>query len=129
MFACRGVHLDGRAAAQAAVAAARQAGGRISAFYCESILSCGGQVVLPAGYLQDVYQVMHEEGALCIADEVRAMLLPLAALQSQPCAPCNLLCSSTTLLKIGPDADADDTSISSLLHVPVIPLQGLASQC
>ena len=70
MLACRGEHLDGRAAAQAAVEAAHQAGARISAFYCESILSCGGQVVLPAGYLQEVYQVMHEEGALCIADEV-----------------------------------------------------------
>lgn len=67
----RGENLDGRAAAQAAVEAAHQAGGRISAFYCESILSCGGQVVLPAGYLQQVYQVMHQEGALCIADEVQ----------------------------------------------------------
>ena len=70
VLACRGENLDGKAAAQAAVEEARQAGGRISAFYCESILSCGGQVVLPAGYLQDVYQVMHEEGAICIADEV-----------------------------------------------------------
>lgn len=70
VLVCRGENLDGKAAAQAAVKEARQAGGRISAFFCESILSCGGQVVLPAGYLQDVYQVMHEAGALCIADEV-----------------------------------------------------------
>ena len=70
VLACRGENLDGKAAAQAAVEEARQAGGRISAFYCESVLSCGGQVVLPAGYLQDVYHVMHEAGALCIADEV-----------------------------------------------------------
>lgn len=101
-LACRGSNLEGRAAAQAAVAAAHQAGGRISAFYCESILSCGGQVVLPAGYLQDVYQVMHEEGALCIADEVHRFL---EACLSEPslleasllvaCLPfalCNLLC-------------------------------------
>ena len=54
----------------AAVKAAHQAGGRIGAFFCESILSCGGQVVLPAGYLQEVYDVMHQEGAVCIADEV-----------------------------------------------------------
>ena len=72
VLACRGENLDGKAAARAAVEEARQAGSRISAFFCESILSCGGQVVLPAGYLQDVYQVMHEAGALCIADEVLA---------------------------------------------------------
>ena len=70
MLLCRGTNLDGKAAAKAAVAAAHSAGGRISAFFCESILSCGGQVVLPAGYLQDVYDVMHEAGALCVADEV-----------------------------------------------------------
>ncbi len=63
--------MDGRAAAQAAVDAAHKAGGHISAFFCESILSCGGQVVLPAGYLQQVYDVMHQAGAVCIADEVR----------------------------------------------------------
>ena len=68
---CRKENLDGKAAAQAAVDAAHKAGGRICAFYCESILSCGGQVVLPAGYLQDVYKVMHQEGAVCIADEVQ----------------------------------------------------------
>ena len=27
-------------------------------------------MVLPAGYLQEVYDVMHQEGAVCIADEV-----------------------------------------------------------
>ena len=84
---CRGENLDGRAAAQAAVDEAGQAGGRISAFYCESILSCGGQVVLPAGYLQDVYQVMHAAGALCVADEVNTLIL-----KGLPFAHCRLLC-------------------------------------
>lgn len=67
----RGNNLDGKAAAEAAVAAAHKDGSRIGAFFCESILSCGGQVVLPAGYLQEVYDVMHQEGAVCIADEVQ----------------------------------------------------------
>ena len=40
----RGLHLDGRAAARGAIAAARAAGGRIAAFFAESIISCGGQV-------------------------------------------------------------------------------------
>jgi len=39
----RGLHLDGRAAAAAAIAEAEAAGGRICAFFAESILSCGGQ--------------------------------------------------------------------------------------
>jgi ethanolamine-phosphate phospho-lyase len=31
---------------------ARAAGGEVKAFMAESILSCGGQIVLPPGYLQ-----------------------------------------------------------------------------
>ena len=69
----RGLHLDGRAAAQAAIAEARAAGGRIAAFFSESVLSCGGQVVFPDGYLADVYDEMRQEGAMCVADEVRLL--------------------------------------------------------
>jgi 4-aminobutyrate aminotransferase-like enzyme len=29
------------------------------------------QVVLPDGYLRDVYEEMRAEGAVCVADEVR----------------------------------------------------------
>lgn len=99
----RGLHLDGGATARAAIAEAHAAGGRVAAFFSESILSCGGQVgqlpwstrltslyrllvhrklkgcevsvagsqvVLPKGYLQDVYAEMRAEGAVCVADEV-----------------------------------------------------------
>ncbi|EIE23028.1 PLP-dependent transferase [Coccomyxa subellipsoidea C-169] len=67
----RGQHLDGRKAAKAAIAQAHAAGGRICAFYCESVLSCGGQIILPEGYLREVYEEMHAEGAVCVADEVQ----------------------------------------------------------
>ncbi|KAK9795530.1 hypothetical protein WJX73_009487 [Symbiochloris irregularis] len=67
----RGLNLDGKAAARAAIEGAHAAGGKLCAFFCESILSCGGQVVLPKGYLQDVYREMRAEGALCVADEVQ----------------------------------------------------------
>lgn len=40
------------AAAREAIRRVREAGGRVCAFFSESILSCGGQVVLPPGYLQ-----------------------------------------------------------------------------
>ncbi|KAL4431001.1 hypothetical protein ABPG75_006257 [Micractinium tetrahymenae] len=67
----RGENLDGAAAARAAIAAAEAAGGRLAAFFSESILSCGGQVFLPEGYLAGVYREMRAVGAVCVADEVQ----------------------------------------------------------
>ncbi len=40
-------------------------------FICESLLSCGGQIVLPAGYLAAAYRAVRDAGGLCIADEVQ----------------------------------------------------------
>jgi 4-aminobutyrate aminotransferase-like enzyme/Ser/Thr protein kinase RdoA (MazF antagonist) len=42
-----------------------------AAFFCESALSCAGQVILPPGYLSDVYAQVHAAGAVCVADEVQ----------------------------------------------------------
>jgi 4-aminobutyrate aminotransferase-like enzyme len=54
-----------------AVQAIRQKGRGVAAFICESVLSCGGQVVLPDGYLRDAYAAIRKSGGLCIADEVQ----------------------------------------------------------
>ncbi|MCB0492342.1 MAG: aminotransferase class III-fold pyridoxal phosphate-dependent enzyme [Cyclobacteriaceae bacterium] len=43
----------------------------IAGFICESILSCGGQIVLPNGYLKEAYAHVREAGGVCIADEVQ----------------------------------------------------------
>lgn len=43
----------------------------VAAYICESILSCGGQLVLPKGYLQLIYPAVRAAGGLCIADEVQ----------------------------------------------------------
>ncbi len=67
----RQTNLDGRAAARKAIAEAHAVGASIGAFIAEPILSCGGQVVLPPGYLSDVYEEMRAEGAICIADEIQ----------------------------------------------------------
>lgn len=67
----RGTGLDGAAAARAAIASAERAGARIAAFFCESLVSCGGQVVLPPGFLAGVYREMRAHGAACVADEVQ----------------------------------------------------------
>ncbi len=50
---------------------AAQGPGGAAAFMCETLLGCGGQVVLPEGYLQAVYTHTRAAGALCIADEVQ----------------------------------------------------------
>eukprot|EP01138_Halocafeteria_seosinensis_P011256 gb/GECG01011498.1/.p1 GENE.gb/GECG01011498.1/~~gb/GECG01011498.1/.p1 ORF type:complete len:626 (+),score=58.53 gb/GECG01011498.1/:1-1878(+) len=42
-----------------------------AAFYCESMVSCGGQYALPSGYLRSVYRSVRENGGVCIADEVQ----------------------------------------------------------
>lgn len=45
-----------------------------AAFICEALPSCAGQIELPAGYLQTVYQAASKVGAVCIADEVQTGL-------------------------------------------------------
>ncbi|MFZ0548222.1 MAG: aminotransferase class III-fold pyridoxal phosphate-dependent enzyme, partial [Candidatus Promineifilaceae bacterium] len=43
----------------------------IAAFICESLLGCGGQIVLPEGYLTAAFEAVREGGGVCIADEVQ----------------------------------------------------------
>ncbi|RWS12550.1 Alanine--glyoxylate aminotransferase 2-like 1 [Dinothrombium tinctorium] len=50
---------------------AHNSGRKIAAFICESMVSCGGQVVLPNGYLRHVYKYVRQAGGVCIADEVQ----------------------------------------------------------
>jgi 4-aminobutyrate aminotransferase-like enzyme len=61
-------------AVREAVGRIRQAGRRPAGFICESILSCGGQVPLPTGYLVEAYRHVRAAGGLCIADEVQVGL-------------------------------------------------------
>lgn len=47
-------------------------GGRdVAAFICESVLGNAGGVLLPEGYLAEVYARVRAAGGLCIADEVQ----------------------------------------------------------
>lgn len=46
-------------------------GHKPAAFLAESILSCGGQIEPPAGYLDEAYRIARSRGAVCIADEVQ----------------------------------------------------------
>ncbi len=47
------------------------AGHAPSAFLCESLPSCAGQIELPAGYLREAYGHARRAGAVCVADEVQ----------------------------------------------------------
>jgi len=49
-------------------------GKRVSAFICESALGCGGQLILPDGYLREAFRCIREAGGVCIADEVQTGL-------------------------------------------------------
>ena len=60
-----------RTAAEYADEVKMAVGGRPSAFFMESLLSCAGQVVLPAGYLHNAYRFVREAGGVCVADEVQ----------------------------------------------------------
>ena len=42
-----------------------------AAFICESLLGCGGQIVLPENYLREAYHHVRNAGGVCIADEVQ----------------------------------------------------------
>jgi 4-aminobutyrate aminotransferase-like enzyme len=54
-----------------AIANLRQRDIATAAFYCESLLGCGGQIVLPPGYLQEAYASVRAAGGVCVADEVQ----------------------------------------------------------
>ncbi|MCK4746096.1 MAG: aminotransferase class III-fold pyridoxal phosphate-dependent enzyme, partial [Bacteroidales bacterium] len=43
----------------------------LAAFIGESLPGCGGQIVFPEGYLENVYQMIRNNGGVCIADEVQ----------------------------------------------------------
>ena len=46
-------------------------GKKPSAFICESLQGVAGQIIMPDGYLANVYQHVRAAGAVCIADEVQ----------------------------------------------------------
>jgi len=43
----------------------------VCAYIAESMLSCGGQIIPPQGYLKEVYENIRAAGGVCIADEVQ----------------------------------------------------------
>lgn len=54
-----------------AVSEIKKRGRGIAAFICEPLMGCGGQIVLPQGFLKYAYQYVRKAGGVCIADEVQ----------------------------------------------------------
>ncbi len=55
----------------AAIEALRAAGCEVAAFFCESLPSCAGQIVLPSGYLSEAARLVRRAGGVVVADEVQ----------------------------------------------------------
>ncbi|CAK9300420.1 unnamed protein product [Gordionus sp. m RMFG-2023] len=49
-----------------------RSGKKLAAFICESMISCGGQIILPPRYLKLIYEAVRKAGGVCIADEIQA---------------------------------------------------------
>ena len=75
--AFRGKHRGDNAAAEyakevkACVDSIHSKGLGVAGLILEPILSCGGQIELPQGFLEKAYQHIREAGGLCISDEVQ----------------------------------------------------------
>jgi 4-aminobutyrate aminotransferase-like enzyme len=65
----RGADAGSRYARYVAEAAAKSNG--VAAFFCESALGCGGQVVPPPGFLREAFEAVRAAGGVCVADEVQ----------------------------------------------------------
>ncbi|HDZ41583.1 MAG TPA: aminotransferase class III-fold pyridoxal phosphate-dependent enzyme [Bacteroidetes bacterium] len=49
----------------------KKKGSKPAAFIAETCPSVGGQLIFPAGYLDEVYRIVRGNGGVCIADEVQ----------------------------------------------------------
>lgn len=56
---------------QKQIAAIQEKGRGVGAFIVEPIISCGGQIELPEGFLSQSYKAVRAVGGLCISDEVQ----------------------------------------------------------
>ncbi|MEA1881627.1 MAG: aminotransferase class III-fold pyridoxal phosphate-dependent enzyme [Candidatus Marinimicrobia bacterium] len=48
-----------------------QKGDKVSAYIAESLMGCGGQLVLPEGFLKRSFELVRNANGLCIADEIQ----------------------------------------------------------
>lgn len=56
---------------QQQIALVHQKNRNIAALIIEPIISCGGQIELPDGFLKKTYELVRKQGGVCISDEVQ----------------------------------------------------------
>jgi 4-aminobutyrate aminotransferase-like enzyme len=56
---------------QDAISRIQTNGNKLAAFICESMMGCGGQIVLPDNYLHEAFKLVRSARGVCIADEVQ----------------------------------------------------------
>jgi 4-aminobutyrate aminotransferase-like enzyme/Ser/Thr protein kinase RdoA (MazF antagonist) len=67
----RGPYRGEDAGARYASHVAEAAHGGVAAFICESAVGCGGQTILPPGFLGEAFSTVRAVGGVCISDEVQ----------------------------------------------------------
>jgi 4-aminobutyrate aminotransferase-like enzyme len=56
---------------QATINEIQNKGKKVSTFIAEALMGCGGQLVLPKGFLKKVFNLVRAAGGICIADEIQ----------------------------------------------------------
>ena len=56
---------------QNAIAEIQSTGKNVSAFIVEALMGCGGQLLLPKGFLKESFAKVKNAGGVCIADEIQ----------------------------------------------------------
>jgi len=56
---------------QAIINEIQKKGKKVSTFIAEALMGCGGQLVLPKGFLKKAFNLVRAAGGICIADEIQ----------------------------------------------------------
>ena len=56
---------------QSAINEIQKKGKKVSTFIAEALMGCGGQLILPKGFLKRAFDLVRAAGGVCIADEIQ----------------------------------------------------------
>ena len=56
---------------QTAISEIQKKGNKVSTFIAEALMGCGGQLILPKGFLKKAFDLVSATGRVCIVDEIQ----------------------------------------------------------
>ena len=56
---------------QTAISEIQKKGNKVSTFINEALIGCGGQLILPKGFLKKAFDLVSATGRVCIVDEIQ----------------------------------------------------------